>query len=81
MLNVDKCKIQQIIKQIQEAYFYKKPELSLLILAQQVGLPTNEFSRIINSDLHQTTTGFVNDFRIAKVREHMLQEEDEKFNL
>ncbi|RDC65665.1 helix-turn-helix domain-containing protein [Adhaeribacter pallidiroseus] len=79
--SVDKDKLDQVIKVMHEAKLYKNPDLSLPILAQQIGLPTNELSRIINSGLQKTFADFVNDFRIAEVKERMLKAEDERFSL
>ncbi len=78
---VDKNRTQQIVRLMQEEKLYKNPDLSLPLLAQKVSLPTNELSRIINNGLHKTFTDFVNDFRIAEVKERLLKEEDDKFTL
>jgi putative ABC transport system permease protein len=58
-------------KVIKEKRYYEDPELSLVSLAQKLGLTTHELSRIINQGLKKSFNDFINEYRVAEVRRKM----------
>jgi len=51
--------------------YYQDPELSLVSLAEKLGLTTHELSRIINTVLKKSFNDFINEFRVAEVARKM----------
>jgi len=47
--------------------YYRDPELSLVSLAEKLGLTTHELSRIINTVLKKSFNDFINEYRVADV--------------
>jgi ABC-type antimicrobial peptide transport system permease subunit/AraC-like DNA-binding protein len=47
--------------------YYKDPDLSLVTLAEKLGLTTHELSAIINTVLKQSFNDFVNGYRVADI--------------
>ncbi|MGC4100925.1 ABC transporter permease [Ferruginibacter sp.] len=54
-------------KTMQEGQYYLDPELNVSSLAEQLGMPSHELSRIINIALKKNFTDFINEFRIREV--------------
>ena len=54
-------------KVIRTSRYYKDPELSLVSLAEKLGLTTHELSRIINTALKKSFNDFINEYRVAEV--------------
>jgi len=56
------------LKQVMEVNrYYQDPELSLALLAGNVGLPARELSQIINTVLNKSFNDFINEYRIRYV--------------
>ncbi|MBS1528110.1 MAG: ABC transporter permease, partial [Bacteroidetes bacterium] len=51
--------------------YYQDPELSLVSLAEKLGLTTHELSRIINQGLKKSFNDFINEYRVAEVKRKM----------
>jgi putative ABC transport system permease protein len=51
--------------------YYQDPELTLVTLAEKLGLTTHELSRIINTALKKSFNDFINEFRVAEVKRKM----------
>jgi putative ABC transport system permease protein len=51
--------------------YYRDPELSLVSLAEKLGLTTHELSRILNSVLKKSFNDFINEYRVADVVRRM----------
>ncbi len=51
--------------------YYQDPELSLVSLAEKLGLTTHELSRIINTILKKSFNDFINEYRVAEVVQKM----------
>ncbi len=58
-------------KVMQTNLYYQDPELSLVSLAEKLGLTTHELSRIINTVLKKSFNDFINEYRIAEVIQKM----------
>lgn len=54
-------------KVMKDNLYYQDPELSLTSLAEQLGMPYYELSRIINTGLRKNFNDFINEFRVADV--------------
>ncbi len=64
-------------KVVKENCYYEDPELSLISLAEKLGLTSHEISRIINTALKKSFNDFINEFRVADVIKKM---QDPAFN-
>jgi len=51
--------------------YYQDPELSLVSLADKLGLTTHELSRIINTTLKKSFNDFINEYRVTEVAQKM----------
>ncbi len=51
--------------------YYQDPELSLVSLAEKLGLTAHELSRIINVVLKKSFNDFINEFRVVEVARKM----------
>ncbi|WP_158267557.1 helix-turn-helix domain-containing protein [Adhaeribacter arboris] len=78
---VDKDKIRLIVWEMEQNKLYKNPDLSLPMLAQQLGWHPNEVSKLINEGLDKTFADFVNEFRLNEVKDRLLKGEDQQFTL
>jgi putative ABC transport system permease protein len=58
-------------KTMQANLYYMDPELSLVSLAEKLGLTTHELSRIVNTALKKSFNDFINEFRVAEVIKKM----------
>jgi putative ABC transport system permease protein len=54
-------------KTVKTNCYYEEPELSLVSLAEKLGLTTHELSRIINTILKKSFNDFINEYRVADV--------------
>ena len=54
-------------KAVKDNGYYEDPDLSLVSLAESLGLTTHELSRIINKALKKSFSDFINEFRVAAV--------------
>ncbi|HVW96784.1 MAG TPA: FtsX-like permease family protein [Mucilaginibacter sp.] len=52
-------------KMVKQNHYYLDPELSLVSLAEKLGLTTHELSRIINTALKKSFNEFINHYRVA----------------
>ncbi|HEY4326616.1 MAG TPA: ABC transporter permease [Mucilaginibacter sp.] len=53
--------------------YYQDPDLSLGSLAEKLGVPAHELSRIINTSLKKNFNDFINEFRVVDVT-HKIQD-------
>ncbi len=51
--------------------YYQDPELSVSSLAEELGMPPHELSRIINTALKKNFHDFINEYRVAEVIQRM----------
>ncbi|MFB9840852.1 ABC transporter permease [Mucilaginibacter ginsenosidivorans] len=54
-------------KAVKENRYYQDAELSLVSLAEKLGLTTHDLSRIINTVLKKSFNDFINEYRVADV--------------
>ena len=58
---------------------YLNAELKLADLANEVNYPVHEISQVLNQDLNQSFSDFVNKYRVEEVKKRMGDKEYEKF--
>jgi len=68
-------------KTMQAGRYYQDPELSLVSLAEKLGLTTHELSRIINVALKKNFNDFINEYRVAEVARKMLDPDYDNITL
>lgn len=66
-----KQKSNLLKKKIEAGLLYQDPELSVGSLAEQLGMPAHELSRIINLGLKKNFSDFINEFRVRDVMAKM----------
>jgi len=66
---------------VKTSCYYEDPELSLVSLAEKLGLTTHELSRIINTALKKSFNDFINGFRVAEVIRKMQDPAYDHLNL
>lgn len=64
-----------------EEKLYLNAGLKLTDLARDLNCPMNEISQVLNQDLHQSFSDFVNKYRVEEVKKLMRMGEHEKFTL
>lgn len=60
---------------------FLNPELTLIDLAQQVGVSRNQLSQVINTGIGDNFYNFVNKFRIEEVKELIKKDVNRKFTI
>jgi len=58
-------------KAVQNGRYYQDPEISLVSLAEKLGLTTHELSRIVNMVLKKSFNDFINEYRVAEAARKM----------
>ncbi len=64
-----------------ESKLYLDPELTLNILAKEVGISDKKLSTLLNMHFHANFYDYVNTFRIEEVKKKLQNKENEKFTL
>lgn len=73
--------INELKQRMTENKLYLNPGLKLADLARDINYPVNEISQVLNQDLNQSFSDFVNKYRVEEVKELMSHGEHEKFTL
>lgn len=68
--------LQKLKSLMTETKVFTNPDLKLSLLAEQLGLPTHQVSKLINEKFGKSFTDFVNEYR---VNEFILRVNDSKF--
>jgi len=66
-----KQKATWLKKVVKENHYYEDPELSLVSLAEKLGLTTHELSRILNTVLKKSFNDFINEYRVQDAARKM----------
>lgn len=62
-----KQKATWLKRAVKEKRYYEDPELSLVTLAEKLGLTTHELSKILNTVLKKSFNDFINEYRVAEM--------------
>ena len=73
--------IGELKQYMEEEKPYLNAELKIADLAQHVHHPTSEISQVLNQDLNQSFSDFVNRYRVKEVKKLMEDKAYEKFTL
>lgn len=73
--------IHELKKHMSEKKLYLNPGLKLADLSSDTNYPMNEISQVLNQDLQQSFSDFVNKYRVEEVKKLMSMGEHEKFTL
>lgn len=68
---------EEVLKLLDETKIYLNSDLTLPILAKQIGIQTTELSQIINSKSKLNFNDFINNYRIQEAKKRLF---DNKFN-
>ena len=60
---------------------YLNSQLSISMLAEQIKIPSNHLSQIINEQEGKNFFEFVNNYRIEEVKQRIIENQDKKFTL
>ncbi|MEO0895574.1 MAG: helix-turn-helix domain-containing protein [Bacteroidota bacterium] len=74
-------KLKELIEFIQNSEVFKDSRLNLGKLAQIMGWPINDLSKVINEGTSQTFNEFINTFRIEEFKKMASPEEVEKYSI
>ncbi len=74
------------IRNLVDAFFekqrgYRRPELSLLILAKEINTTTNKLSWVLNNSYNKTFYQLVNEYRVADFSEKIKENKHKEFTL
>jgi AraC-like DNA-binding protein len=74
--------IRELVKTFLEKHQgYRKPELSLLILANEIDTTTNKLSWVLNNSYKKTFYELVNEYRVADFAQKIRQNKHKEFTL
>lgn len=71
--------IQDLIRHMEQNKPYLNSELKLADLAHEINYHVNELSQVLNQDLNQSFSDFVNKYRVEEVKRRMEDKEYEKY--
>ncbi|HUX59351.1 MAG TPA: two-component regulator propeller domain-containing protein [Bacteroidales bacterium] len=79
----DLCKliVSELGRHMEEEKPYLNAELKLADLANHISHPINEISQVLNQDLNQSFSDFVNKYRVEEVKKLMGDKDYKKFTL
>jgi AraC-like DNA-binding protein len=64
--------LQQLLRAMEEDKLYTHPDLTLQGLADTLAISTNHLSQLLNERLHVNFFDFVNGYRVAEVKQELL---------
>jgi len=71
-------KIQTLHQLMEEKEIYLRPELKLAEVAALIGLSSHQLSQLLNDNLNKSYHTYINDFRIQKACDWILQKQELK---
>ena len=73
--------LEKLNELLDEKEIYKKPELSLLTLAEELGTNTSYLSTIINTHFRVNLKSLINKYRIDEARRLLVSEEASGYSI
>jgi len=73
--------LTKLLKIMDEQKPFKNEKLSLLELAELVGISTHNLSEIINTKIEQNFYDFVNSYRVEEVKQLIIEDKGGKYNI
>ncbi len=74
-------KRKTLVRALESEVVYTNPELNVAKLAQQLGWPINDVSRMINETFHTNFNDLINRYRVKAFKELMNDEANKKYTL
>jgi len=74
-------KKEKLVHTLESEVVYTDPELNVAKLAQQLGWPINDLSRMINETFQTNFNDLINRYRVKAFKELMQDEENKKYSL
>ena len=73
--------IEKLKALMEEKKIYLNPELKLATLAEELGLPSHQVSKLINEKLSKSFNDYVNEYRVQEFISRVNEEKNKQFTV